>query len=174
MESNSLSNLFSKTVRKPAPVYNYDVTKKEKSQSESIDDMEDEDIEKMLDGKSGDLVADGSEEKVINNRIKYEDNKERVVDLEIDERTVFVGNLPATTQKKQIKKLFAEVGRPETVRFRCAARPDMKTTKKVAVITKNFHEESSNICAYVKMKSPEEAKAACRLALFLLKLKFSF
>ena len=49
------------------------------------DDMEDEDIEKMLDGKSGDLVADGSEEKVINNRIKYEDNKERVVDLEIDE-----------------------------------------------------------------------------------------
>ena len=127
-------------------------------------------FEIFLDGKSGDLVSDGSEEKVINNRIKYEDNKERVVDLEIDERTVFVGNLPATTQKKQIKKLFAEVGRPETVRFRCAARPDMKTTKKVAVITKNFHEESSNICAYVKMKSPEEAKAACRLAVFLLKL----
>ncbi len=44
---------------------------------------------------------------------------------------MFVGNVPVTSTKKTIIKLFAEFGKVEAVRFRSAARPDLKTTKKV-------------------------------------------
>jgi hypothetical protein len=46
-------------------------------------------------------------------------------------RTVFVGNVPITAKEKTIRKLFHEFGTVEAVRFRSAARPDLKTTKKV-------------------------------------------
>ena len=38
-----------------------------------------------------------------------------------DERTVFVGNLPLTVTKKNIKKLFMQCGRVESLRFRSMA-----------------------------------------------------
>ena len=38
-----------------------------------------------------------------------------------DERTVFVGNLPLTVTKKNIKKLFMQCGQVESLRFRSMA-----------------------------------------------------
>ena len=93
-------------------------------------------------------------------QVKHEDSKERVVDPASEERTVYVGNLPLAYRKQDLKKLFAAHGRIETVRFRCAARPDMKTTKKVAVIKQKFHEERSNIAAYVRFAEKQDAVAA--------------
>ena len=46
-------------------------------------------------------------------------------------RTVFVGNVPIKAKKKTIRQLFEKCGTVETIRFRSAARPDLKTTKKV-------------------------------------------
>jgi hypothetical protein len=46
---------------------------------------------------------------------------------------VFVGNVPITAKEKTIRKLFHEFGTVEAVRFRSAARPDLKTTKKVRI-----------------------------------------
>jgi hypothetical protein len=46
---------------------------------------------------------------------------------------VFVGNVPITAKEKTIRKLFQEFGTVEAVRFRSAARPDLKTTKKVRI-----------------------------------------
>lgn len=42
-------------------------------------------------------------------------------DTDRDTRTVFVGNLPLSCNKKAIKKLFIKYGRIETIRFRSAA-----------------------------------------------------
>ena len=65
-------------------------------------------------------------------RVKAEDAaKERKEDPEKEARTVFVGNLPVSCKKQELKKIFGEYGKIEAVRFRCAARPDLKTTKKV-------------------------------------------
>ena len=91
-------------------------------------------------------------------QVRQEDGKKRQKDEEKDARTVFVGNLSTKAKEKHVRKLFADIGKVETVRFRGAARPDMKTTKRVAVITGKIHENRSNILAYVRLSSVEEAK----------------
>ena len=92
--------------------------------------------------------------------MKAEDSKERQEDPEKEARTVFVGNLPVTCKKQELKKIFGDFGKIEAIRFRCAARPDLKTTKKVAVIKGKFHEQSSNIAAYVRFTEKEMAVKA--------------
>merc|ERR1711874_173606 len=94
-------------------------------------------------------------------QVRYEDTKEKKLDFEMEGRTIFVGNLPTSIKKKHLKKLFANFGKIETVRFRCAGRPDLKTTKKVAVITRKFHDDRDNINAYVRFSNEAEATAAC-------------
>ena len=49
------------------------------------------------------------------------------------------------------------------VRFRGVARPDLKTTKKVAVIKRTGHDNRNNINAYVRFETIEEAKASCKV-----------
>jgi len=93
-------------------------------------------------------------------QVKAEDSKERKEDPEKEARTVFVGNLPVTCKKQELKKVFGDFGKIEAIRFRCAARPDLKTTKKVAVIKGKFHEQSSNIAAYVRFAEEEMAVKA--------------
>jgi len=93
-------------------------------------------------------------------QVKAEDSKERKEDPEKEARTVFVGNLPVSCKKQDLKKIFADFGKIEAIRFRCAARPDLKTTKKVAVIKGKFHEQSSNIAAYVRFSEEEMAVKA--------------
>ena len=68
-------------------------------------------------------------------RVKHEEeNRSRPKDEDKEKRTVFIGNLPSTATKKQIITLLKGCGIIEAVRFRGAARPDMKTTKKQAII----------------------------------------
>ena len=71
-------------------------------------------------------------------QVKAEDAKERKEDPEKEAGTVFVGNLPVSCKKQELKKIFGEYGKIEAVRFRCAARPDLKTTKKVWTISTFF------------------------------------
>ena len=56
----------------------------------------------------------------INNEEAYK-TKER--DLEKEKRTVFIGNLPSTITKKQLKNVFSTIGTIDAIRFRGAARP---------------------------------------------------
>ena len=60
--------------------------------------------------------------------------------------------------------MFSEFGKVETVRFRGAARPDMNTTKKMAVIKRAIHENRHNITAYVRFKERAEAEKAAAAA----------
>ena len=164
-----LADLFKKSSKKEAPAYDYTEVDSQKSKAQSSQDDEDgSDLSDLGDVEEEDEAAQSQEKKVIaaNNRtaqVEYEDTKTRKADEEKDKRTVFVGNLSVETKKAKLKQIFSQHGKVETVRFRCASRPDMKTTKKVAVIKQKFHEERNNICAYVRMTTVEEAEAACLL-----------
>ncbi|XP_073735135.1 RNA-binding protein 34 isoform X3 [Callorhinus ursinus] len=61
-------------------------------------------------------VPDDGDHTVVNQRKKIEINQEE--ERLKNERTVFVGNLPVTCNKKKLKSFFREYGQIESVRFR--------------------------------------------------------
>ncbi|XP_038169246.1 RNA-binding protein 34 [Arvicola amphibius] len=75
-----------------------------------------------------------------------------------NERTVFVGNLPVTCNKKKLKSFFKEYGQIESVRFRSVMPAEGTLTKKLAAIKRKFHPDQKSINAYVVFK--EEGAAA--------------
>merc|ERR1712066_867966 len=124
---------------------------------------------KNVDEDEDDAAKDSEEAKTkkAQELVKREDEKEEKERKRIpeqEERTVFVGNLPVSATKKQLLKMFSEFGKVETVRFRGAARPDMNTTKKMAVIKRAIHENRHNITAYVRFKERAEAEKAAAAA----------
>ncbi|XP_076463627.1 RNA-binding protein 34-like isoform X2 [Babylonia areolata] len=80
-----------------------------------------------------------------------------------EKRTIFIGNVPLRTNKKKLTRLFKQFGEIESVRFRCAPVGDPTMKKRVAVITKEFHEKRHNISAYICFKEEEAAKEAVTL-----------
>ncbi|XP_061171952.1 uncharacterized protein LOC133181476 [Saccostrea echinata] len=84
-------------------------------------------------------------------------------DMSKDFRTVFVGNLPVTTDKKGLYKLFKKFGSIESVRLRCAPRSNTKLPKRAAIILKDFHPERDNISAYVCFREEDCAKKALKM-----------
>ena len=169
---DSLGDLFIQSAKKSDPEYDYSEVDAKKSTSSF--EYDDDKVMKEMERNDSEEEADDEESqaKIAKNvklktdklaQVKHEDTKERVIDEQKEKRTIFVGNLPAKVKKPSLKKLFSKFGKIETIRLRCAGRPDMKTTKKVAVIKQNFHEDRQNICAYVRMSSVEEAEACCSL-----------
>ncbi len=93
-----------------------------------------------------------------------EDNREQKErDTDQEKRTIFVGNLASDVTQKQIKKAFKPFGDIETIRLRGAARPDLTTTKKQAIIQRKFHENRNNLIAYVRFKEESSAKASLKM-----------
>ena len=92
-----------------------------------------------------------------------ERNKTKDRNYEQEARTVFIGNLPGTITTKTLKNVFAEIGKIETIRLRGAARPDLKTTKKQAIIQRKFHEKQQNIIAYIRFEDEKSVKKALKL-----------
>ena len=90
-------------------------------------------------------------------------NRQKPKSEETEKRTVFVGNLPTEITAKKLKKYFDQFGTIETVRFRGAARPDLKTTKKQAIIQKKFHEKRNSLIAFVRFKEEDSAKQSLKL-----------
>jgi len=158
--TSDLAGLFSKSVRKAMPEYDY-ASVPDRSGSCRVEEDTVEEQEEV----SENPTKEKNEIKKHDRRaqVKHEDSKPRQINPETEARTVFVGNLPSSYKKKNLKKLFSKFGQVETVRFRGAARPDLKTTKKVAVIKNKFHEERNNINAYVRMSVCREAESACAL-----------
>lgn len=97
-------------------------------------------------------------------RVRHEEeNRTKPRDEDKEKRTVFIGNLPINVTKKQVKSLLRECGKIEAIRFRGAARPDMSTTKKQAIIQRKFHEKRHNIIAYARFKDVESAQKSLKL-----------
>ncbi|CAG0889072.1 unnamed protein product [Darwinula stevensoni] len=81
-------------------------------------------------------------------------------DSESEERTVYVGNVPLVTKKKELKRIFLPYGSVECIRFRGAPVPDPKIPKKAAIIRRQFHPQRKTMCAYVRFICTEEAGRA--------------
>ncbi|KAF6206849.1 hypothetical protein GE061_018085 [Apolygus lucorum] len=71
-------------------------------------------------------------------------------DVEREARTVFVGNLPCNVKKMKLKKWFSKYGNVESVRLRCPPIANPDVPKKVSAMQKDFHEERTNISAFVR------------------------
>ncbi|XP_072679108.1 RNA-binding protein 34 isoform X3 [Canis lupus baileyi] len=69
---------------------------------------------------------------VLNQRKKIEINQEE--EKLKNERTVFVGNLPVTCNKKKLKSFFREYGQIDSVRFRSLIPAEGTLSKKLAAI----------------------------------------
>ena len=126
-------------------------TKKTSEKKEANEDDEEDEIKKY---------TQPSRKFQINNEEK---NKTKERDSEQEARTVFIGNLPGTITTKTLKNVFAEIGKIETIRLRGAARPDLKTTKKQAIIQRKFHEKQQNIIAYIRFEDEKSVKKALKL-----------
>ncbi|XP_007246185.3 RNA-binding protein 34 [Astyanax mexicanus] len=75
-------------------------------------------------------------------------------------RTVFVGNLPVNYQKKNVKKIFKDLGVIESVRFRSVVQEDPTMSRRLATIRRQVDPKSQNINAYVVFKDEEGAANA--------------
>lgn len=76
-------------------------------------------------------------------------------------RTVFVGNLAATVQRKALKKLFRRYGAVESVRVRSLpVVPDAKLPRKAAAITGAVQRGRASAHAYIVFEEPQAAEAA--------------
>ena len=85
----------------------------------------------------------------------------------VEQRTVFVGNLPLsfTKKKRPLKQLFKTCGEVESIRFRSFAVADLKMPRKGAFITQNFNPARDSCNAYVVFKSDDPCVIASALAL---------
>ncbi|XP_040823922.1 RNA-binding protein 34 isoform X3 [Ochotona curzoniae] len=77
-----------------------------------------------------------------------------------NDRTVFVGNLPVTCNKKKLKSFFKEYGPIESVRFRSLIPAEGTLSKKLAAIKRKVHPDQKNINAYVVFKDQGAATKA--------------
>lgn len=75
--------------------------------------------------------------------------------LAVDKRTVFIGNLPVGLKRKQLRKLFDEFGKIESLRFRSVAISDLKLGRKVCLKANKINENATSKNAYIVFKDEE-------------------
>ncbi|XP_022088969.1 RNA-binding protein 34-like isoform X2 [Acanthaster planci] len=77
-------------------------------------------------------------------------------------RTVFVGNLPITFDKKKLQKLFCKFGEIKSIRFRSVAPSDPDLPRRVIAQTKQYHPDRNSMNSYIVFQSEEAAKKALK------------
>ncbi|XP_064239687.1 RNA-binding protein 34 isoform X3 [Aotus nancymaae] len=105
-------------------------------------------------------VLDDVDDTVVSQRRKIQINQEE--ERLKNERTVFVGNLPVTCDKKKLKSFFKEYGQIESVRFRSLIPAEGTLSKKLAAIKRKIHPDQKNINAYVVFKDENAATQALK------------
>lgn len=93
-------------------------------------------------------------------RIKNKRNQEIKNSSEYKDKTIFVGNIPINLKKEKIKKLFRKYGAVENVRIRGIPVADLKTSKKVAAIKREFHPDRNSVYAFIRFQNADDAKKA--------------
>ncbi|XP_053528558.1 RNA-binding protein 34-like [Artibeus jamaicensis] len=100
-------------------------------------------------------VLDEVDHPAVNQRKKIQINQEE--EKLKNERTVFVGNLTVTCNKKKPKSFCKEYGPIESVRFHYVIPAEATMSKKLAAIKCKIHPDQKNINAYVVFKDEEAA-----------------
>ncbi|NXG47400.1 RBM34 protein, partial [Psilopogon haemacephalus] len=88
--------------------------------------------------------------------------REKVADETVDQRTVFVGNLPVNCTTQVLKSLFREYGPIKSVRFRSLVPAEATLSKKLAAIKNKLHPNAKFINAYVVFKEEHDAVKALK------------
>ena len=78
------------------------------------------------------------------------------------ERTIFVGNIPVSATRKELKSFFSKYGAVESVRLRSVPIAKAKGSKRVAILTKKFHPERNSMNAYVVFSDNSTAEQAVK------------
>ncbi|XP_060047952.1 RNA-binding protein 34 isoform X2 [Erinaceus europaeus] len=127
-------------------------------------DLEDENQQKQRqkrkNSQSDVEKVDEVDNTIANQRKKIQINHEE--ERLKNERTVFVGNLPVTCNKKKLKSFFKEYGQIESVRFRSLIPAEGTMSKKLAAIKREVHPDQKNINAYVVFKDESAAIKALK------------
>ncbi|KAG7327345.1 hypothetical protein KOW79_008951 [Hemibagrus wyckioides] len=125
----------------------------------NADDAEEEKRPKKAKRKAPETNDDGElEEALTAKRRKVTWNKaEERIKLK---RTVFVGNLPVNCTKKDLKKIFKDLGTIESVRFRSVLREDPTMSRRLATIRRQVDAKQASINAYVVFKEEDGAANA--------------
>ncbi|RLV96069.1 Nucleolar protein 12 [Spathaspora sp. JA1] len=137
--------------------------KKKSKKSDANDDLEARYFDKLLQPEAN--QEEKPEEVKSSRPAKTIDLKE--TELEKAERTVFVGNVPASvvTSKplaKQFKNLFKTFGKIDSVRFRSISFEE-NLPRKISFAKKNLHKSRDSVNAYVVFNDKSASKDACKL-----------
>ncbi|XP_011501159.1 PREDICTED: RNA-binding protein 34-like, partial [Ceratosolen solmsi marchali] len=81
----------------------------------------------------------------------------------LDARTVFVGNIPIDTSIKTIEQLFKPFGEIENLRIRGVVPNDVRTSFKIATITKKKCPKLKSMYIFIVFKEEASAKLALKL-----------
>jgi len=130
------------------------------SEEESSQEAEDEPSALSTDEQSHEEALADAPEATESKTTKEEDEAQKAAQRERDQRTLFLGNLPTNTKKKDLRALCATYGKIESIRFRSVPVASPKLPKKVALITKQFSEKLDDLHAYVVFVTAAEATAA--------------
>lgn len=141
--------------RKVQPVYQPDSDqkiakggRKLKEKSKEFKDQVDDTVTELTETKT--LEGKKTPKHNAERRIEKKEKEERLEDPEIAARTIFIGNVPLGTSKKNLKKLFGTYGSIETIRFRGLPVADPNVPKKVAAIKQEFHPNRKSCISYIR------------------------
>jgi nucleolar protein 12 len=119
--SGSLVDLFSTTTELPdPPVYTYTASTRRSQQKDSVQKSKKRKISSPEEKKKSATTSSSSEQQ------PSQEQKE-----DKDARTVFVGNLPQTCSRKQLKHLFSDCGPIHSTRIRCVPLPAEDAAPKI-------------------------------------------
>lgn len=163
------SQYFSKILSEDKKEKKLKKLKKETKESEETKEGSEESKE-AEESKDSDSDSDSDKEEKPKSK---KESKAKSVDLKEEElqkaeRTVFVGNVSNNVIKSKLtyklfKKLFSNVGKVQSIRFRSIAF-DEAVPRKVAFVKRSLHDNRDTVNAYVVFKEKEPStKAAARL-----------
>jgi nucleolar protein 12 len=78
-------------------------------------------------------------------------------------RTLFLGNLSVTTDKKSLLKLVKPFGSVESIRLRSFSKSNPKMPPKAAILQKKFHSEKDSLNAYIVFNNENDRNSALKL-----------
>ncbi|XP_017487821.1 PREDICTED: RNA-binding protein 34-like [Rhagoletis zephyria] len=78
-------------------------------------------------------------------------------------RTIFIGNLKANFELKELKKILKQYGSVDSIRIRSVAPAKNTLSKKVALLSKQIHPGKNNVNAYAVFKSFDSVEKALAL-----------
>lgn len=134
----------------PATLSQTDAAKIEKKKAKKLAKKLKKEQTKKEDSKN--QLSTNKEEKKAANQSGKEPHKR---DPALDASTVFVGNLPVTTKRVQIVKLFAKFGGVKSIRLRTAAGQ--------VIFKHKQRKQAGSLNAYVVLNSPEDAQRSLEL-----------